>query len=114
METAATPPAPEDNPQKDHAYIIRGVLGRGGFGTVYSGVRAQDGLGVAIKVAISIISIISTHYLLCYLYYLQEVALGRVPEWSLLPGCPGQAVPLELRLLLECQVVLSIVSLQYL
>ena len=51
METAATPPAPEDSPQQDHAYIIRGVLGRGGFGTVYSGVRAQDGLGVAIKVA---------------------------------------------------------------
>ena len=63
METAATPPAPEDSPQQDHAYIIRGVLGRGGFGTVYSGVRAQDGLGVAIKVAISTISIISTHYL---------------------------------------------------
>ena len=75
-----------DNEAVDHAYIIKGILGKGGFGVVYSGVRVHDGLLVAIK----------------------EVPICKVLEWTTLGD---KNVPLELRLLLACQSVAGVVRL---
>ena len=71
---------------EEHAYIIKGVLGKGGFGVVYSGVRVHDGQLVAIK----------------------EVPVQRVMDWSVLGD---RQVPLELKLLSCCQGVSGVVSL---
>ena len=75
----------EDDPM-DHSYVIKGILGKGGFGVVYFGIRVHDGLLVAIK----------------------EVPINKVLEWS---NLGDRSVPLELKLLYSCQSVSGVVRL---
>eukprot|EP00092_Neocalanus_flemingeri_P001403 GFUD01001497.1.p1 GENE.GFUD01001497.1~~GFUD01001497.1.p1 ORF type:complete len:288 (+),score=66.24 GFUD01001497.1:100-963(+) len=70
----------------ERKYSVQSVLGKGGFGTVYAGIRIDDGLRVAIK----------------------EVPVSKVLEWSVL--C-GRTVPMELKLLYSCQSVPGVVRL---
>ncbi len=59
-------------------FQVEEILGKGGFGTVYAGVRLRDNLSVAVK----------------------HVAKAKIGEWSTLSG---RRVPMELRLLLAVQ-----------
>jgi len=67
-------------------YGVGEVLGKGGFGTVYAGIRKRDGKPVAIK----------------------HVARAKVTDWDLLNG---RRVPLELKLLSQVQVVNGVIKL---
>ena len=70
----------------EEVYRVGDVLGKGGFGTVYSGVRVADNLPVAIK----------------------HVAKNKVTEWTCING---HRVPLELKLLQRVQSVQGVVRL---
>jgi len=70
----------------EDAYKVGDVLGKGGFGTVYAGVRVKDHREVAIK----------------------HVARNKVLEWSSLNG---RRVPLELKLLHSVQSVSGVIKL---
>merc|ERR1719266_2314580 len=70
----------------EEAYRVGDVLGKGGFGTVYAGLRVKDRREVAIK----------------------HVARNKVLEWASLNG---RRVPLELKLLHSVQAVSGVIKL---
>merc|ERR1712066_1086734 len=70
----------------EDAYKVGEVLGKGGFGTVYAGLRVKDRREVAIK----------------------HVARNKVVEWASLNG---RRVPLELKLLHSVQSVSGVIKL---
>merc|ERR1712012_1115355 len=78
-----------DHPHREpfeRAYRVGEVLGKGGFGTVYAGLRVRDGKQVAIK----------------------HVARAKVTDWEFLNG---RRVPLELKLLSQVQIVPGVIRL---
>ncbi|XP_040579416.1 serine/threonine-protein kinase pim-1 [Lepeophtheirus salmonis] len=70
----------------EKAYKVGEVLGKGGFGVVYAGIRVRDGKQVAIK----------------------HVSRAKVTDWDIING---RRIPLELRLLKTVQSVSGVIRL---
>merc|ERR1719347_1686510 len=70
----------------EQCYRVGRVLGKGGFGVVYSGIRVRDNAKVAIK----------------------HIARNKVTDWACLQG---QRVPLELTLLHQVQGLPGVIRL---
>ncbi|XP_041349787.1 serine/threonine-protein kinase pim-3-like [Gigantopelta aegis] len=70
----------------EKTYSIGNILGSGGFGTVFSGVRKRDNFPVAIK----------------------HISKAKVTEWGQLNGC---TVPMEICLLRKVQHVSGVVQM---
>lgn len=68
-------------------YKLGPELGRGGFGTVYSGFRVADGLPVAVKF----------------------IARGNVTDWK--KNADGTALPMEIALLAECIGICGVIQM---
>ncbi|VDO41022.1 unnamed protein product [Onchocerca flexuosa] len=69
-------------------YKLGSELGRGGFGTVYSGFRVIDGLPVAVK----------------------YVSRNNVTGWKKIPST-GKELPMEIVLLMECSNILGVIQM---
>jgi len=85
-EAASSVPQKRSKASFEQSYRVGEVLGKGGFGTVYSGIRIRDGRGVAIK----------------------QVAKSKVIEWTFYNQ---RMVPLELKLLHTVQSVNGVIKL---
>ena len=70
----------------EEAYRVGEVMGKGGFGTVYAGIRATDKKEVAIK----------------------HVARNKVLEWT---SVDGKRMPLELKLLQDVRSIRGVIKL---
>lgn len=80
--TSTSPASPHqmallDTSEFSQTYRVDHVLGKGGFGTVYSGVRLRDGLPVAVK-HIHKSSVNSWGHVSCLYFHLSE--RGKKPE----------------------------------
>jgi len=86
VSSTSTVPQKRSKASFKQSYRVDNVLGKGGFGVVYAGVRIRDGREVAIK----------------------HVARNKVTEWTVYND---KMVPLELQLLYSVQSVPGVIKL---